>query len=357
MDKIIVFIDNMFLSLPKTEEMAKLKSRLIENLTDKYEDLIKSGLSEDEAFGRIVSEFGSIEEIKKEYGIVDSESNYSGSESESSNKENKKRRENFKENYINASDEFKNYQRELDEYKPKFGILIAVGVALCIIGVVIMNYIESRNLSETLSLAGLFIPVAIGVAIFITSGLKFSFLEEKVKKLGEIEGIFESRGGENSKINYINASGEFKESLKNLDEYKPKFGILIATGVALCMAGVVATNYMESKNLGETAEMIALFIPVAIGVAIFITSGLRLGFLEEKVEKLAEIEGIFEYSKGNKDIEEKESPFTGIIFMLATAIFLGVGFFFGSWYIAPVIYILAFAIDQMVKIIVLKENR
>ncbi|CEM60946.1 hypothetical protein DWQ65_05555 [Treponema phagedenis] len=65
MEKIVRYIDNVFSSCPRTEEAARLKMQLIDNLIEKYNALLAVGKNEDEAFGIVITGFGDIEEIKK----------------------------------------------------------------------------------------------------------------------------------------------------------------------------------------------------------------------------------------------------------------------------------------------------
>ena len=65
-DKIRIYLDNIFASLPKTEQAVRMKEEMYCSMLDKYNGLVEAGESEDAAFGRIVGEFGSIEEIRSE---------------------------------------------------------------------------------------------------------------------------------------------------------------------------------------------------------------------------------------------------------------------------------------------------
>ncbi len=71
MQKIIEYVNERFLDLPKTEEIANLKANLIESMTEKYNHLIEEGKSAQEAFGIVIYDFGSMSDIKKELGIND----------------------------------------------------------------------------------------------------------------------------------------------------------------------------------------------------------------------------------------------------------------------------------------------
>lgn len=65
-EKIRAFIDNMFASLPQNEQSARMKEDMYCSMLDRYNGLTESGASEDEAFGKVVAEFGSVEDIRAE---------------------------------------------------------------------------------------------------------------------------------------------------------------------------------------------------------------------------------------------------------------------------------------------------
>ena len=67
-ERIRAFIDNMFASLPQNEQSARMKEDMYCSMLDRYNGLTESGAGEDEAFGKVVAEFGSVEDIRAELG-------------------------------------------------------------------------------------------------------------------------------------------------------------------------------------------------------------------------------------------------------------------------------------------------
>lgn len=66
MEHIKNYLDAMFASLPQTPEAAAMKQGILENMEEKYQSLLREGKNEHEALGLVISQFGSIEELKKE---------------------------------------------------------------------------------------------------------------------------------------------------------------------------------------------------------------------------------------------------------------------------------------------------
>lgn len=69
MDTIRSFIENMFRRLPKRDDLERAKHELQSTMIEKYEDYKEEGMSEHEAVGRVISEFGDIEELLDSLGI------------------------------------------------------------------------------------------------------------------------------------------------------------------------------------------------------------------------------------------------------------------------------------------------
>lgn len=57
------YISSLFINIEVTDEIRTIKEDLLNSSFDKYEDLIKQGYNENEAIGKVISEFGSLDEI------------------------------------------------------------------------------------------------------------------------------------------------------------------------------------------------------------------------------------------------------------------------------------------------------
>lgn len=67
MNKILEeYIDNMFKGIKKTSDIKEIIADLKISTNDKFLDLKNRGINENESIGRIISEFGSVEEILDE---------------------------------------------------------------------------------------------------------------------------------------------------------------------------------------------------------------------------------------------------------------------------------------------------
>ena len=69
METIRNYLNNIFSNMPDTPEVVRAKTDLLNMMEDKYNQLIAEGLSENEAIGTVIAEFGSLEEISEMLGI------------------------------------------------------------------------------------------------------------------------------------------------------------------------------------------------------------------------------------------------------------------------------------------------
>lgn len=81
-NKIRDFVEAMFAGLPKSCEVVEAKPGIIETMQDKYEALLSGGKNEHEEFGTVISEFGSIDELRREFGIPPEDATNAGHDAE-----------------------------------------------------------------------------------------------------------------------------------------------------------------------------------------------------------------------------------------------------------------------------------
>lgn len=65
-EKIRKHVNSLFEGAPNTKRVYDLKDEIISNATDKYEDLIKEGKTEEESFEKAIREIGDVNELIKE---------------------------------------------------------------------------------------------------------------------------------------------------------------------------------------------------------------------------------------------------------------------------------------------------
>ncbi len=239
------YVDTMFKDLPKTEEVIRMKLEILDNMEEAYHELLKEGKTENEAIGAVISQFGNINELKEELGIPQDEKEETASIPFKEEEEimdylhfkinfghmmglgtalcivafiptafdlagdidmilflliavmgvvlfiiggikNNDYRELETQQFQVRPAVKENLQRQYEQSKTMFSTKIAIGVVLCIFGVISYMIIENafnwairatsshflHGFSEGLATGSLFICAAVGIYLFITAGIK-----------------------------------------------------------------------------------------------------------------------------------------------------------------------------------------
>lgn len=299
METIYAYIESIFINLPRTTEMDQLKADMLINMEDKYLALKEAGVSDNEAIGTVLSEFGNIDEIIEEYNL-------------------EKENESFDSdpNILSLS----NQEAEAFlVHRTKFAFAIALGVFMCIISVTMMfltmsltQWLFSSNAFDLLGVIVLLVIIAIAVALFIIFGLKESNFGYDKKEL-ELDPQY------------------YLEIKKEYNLFKTRFTYAIAFGVALCILGPVIL-LLSLMFLPESYIGISLLLSfIAVGVFLFVFFGIQ----KDSYEKLLRIG---EHSPIRVKANQIQETVSSIVFPLATLYFLYQGFFHGNWDTAWVVF-------------------
>lgn len=161
MEKIRTFVENMFLSLPDTPEVREAKAHILEGMQDRYEALLAQGKNENEAFGAVIGEFGSVEELRQELGLPAQAAPL-------------------------PPVEFP--QAEYEAFRKRFPAAIASGVIICIAAVAVWGVLARVEWARTARLHHLMLLLMIAAAtgLFVYFGVR----ENSYKELARM-----SRGG------------------------------------------------------------------------------------------------------------------------------------------------------------------
>ncbi|MCD8356914.1 MAG: permease prefix domain 1-containing protein [Clostridia bacterium] len=159
MNTIRNYINAMFSSLPKTPEILRLQAEMLENLEDRYNDLLREGKSENEAVGIILASIGSAEDLKAELGISEDEPPAQPLEDHSV------------------------FLAERAAFHRTFAIAMAFGVVLCICAVIAGAVCDSFTHNDGITSIAFFGPVAIAVAIFVYFGIREDWYNERYKEI------------------------------------------------------------------------------------------------------------------------------------------------------------------------------
>ncbi len=309
METIRTYLDNMFQTWPQTEEVLKIKSELLSDMTDKYNEMKAEGKSENEAVGIVISEFGNIDELMHEMGVS--------------------RQEEPDDAYQNFRHVDKEEAESFIRVKEGNGKRIGTGIASILFGVAGLTLLtsavenipggEEGFLGRVMSLSGMLLLIfciIAGVALFIYSDTQ----ENRYK--------------------YLKNAFHIDDSLRNelmlrREDGHSAYTISVIVGVCLCIASaipVISVSFLAPDNdfMGAVALTFTLTL-VGAAVYLFVSFGEK----KEAYDKLLQ-EGDFtiEKKKKNKIIGMVAS----IVWPIATVGFLLRGFLADDWASAMVIY-------------------
>ncbi|WP_335869907.1 permease prefix domain 1-containing protein [Bacillus sp. 2205SS5-2] len=302
MDTIINYLNNMFAHLPKTKEMEALKEDMLTNMEDKYYELKRSGKSENEVIGIVMSEFGNINELIKEFDID--------------------HKEKTGDLPILSEEEVNDYL----EANKRYSMFIGMGVGLCLIGVsLLLLFTEligvriftgiSQEVGGFVGVISLLSLVAVAVGMFIYAGMGLD-------KYKQIEFHFE-------------LPVHVKNSIeKEYDSFRSTYTMSLITGVVLCILSPLYLMIAAAFNTDAISYgVVVLLLIIAVAVYILIYFGLK----RESYQKLLKIN---EYSIP-KHTNKVIGAFAAILWPFTVILFLISGFIFHLWYINWILFPIA----------------
>ncbi|MBE6049580.1 MAG: hypothetical protein E7214_02695 [Clostridium sp.] len=307
------YIENMFINLPKTKQIQILKNNILLNMEDKYNDLLDKGISENEAIGIVISEFGDINEIMEEYDLEmnDEEAVFSDSE-----------------------------LNEFIEVKNKSSWIVSLGVLCCILSIssymILEEILSKMNLNSELvdlmSFASLIVLIAISVGMFIYS----NNLVSKYEKIKEFSCSNSSK---------IKIENKFKKIEKKYDFIT--MVCIIAMVISPLIYFIFEFEFGKESNFPATIYIVYISIFIAI-----------LTYVSSIREVFKILIGEKESSKTRYD--KKISNFAGVtIFMIATIIYLIWSFVFKAWSISWITFVVATIIYGLISrtIYLIREDK
>ncbi len=327
METIKAYVENIFRALPVTDEIIRAKEEILSNMLDKYNELKANGKSEHEAIGIVISEFGNIDELLEEMNLTSNKTAFEKTSQEAENSDN----HTFRMSLIEVQEYLAAYQ--------KAAKVIALGVLLCIIGVsmlILFSQLAEDNIftsaiqvggDDIFGLILLFVFIAIAVPLFISSGMSLSKYEPITKGV---------------KLD--------KETISFLESEKariqPSFTRNLIIGVLMCVISpiILIGGYGFASNESSYPVVVFLLV-ISLAVYLLVRSGVRFGSF---TMLLTEAQRTPSERKSNT----VTGTFCGAIMLIATAIYLYLGFMENKWHYAPGIYAIGGVLCGVVAVIV-----
>lgn len=302
METIKTYLDNLFAGLPNTKEVLKIKADLLANMVDKYEELKRNGKTENEAIGIVISEFGNIDELKKELGI---------------DLETAKEEEDIPTVTEAVASSYMDCIKKMGRY-------IALGVLLCILSPITLIILTGgTNINDKaavfIGLVVLFLLVASAVGLFVYAGMKIE------------------------KFQYLHKKFYMTDSAKKLvEDEKEKFEnkFVIALIVSIIIYIFSAALVIGPAILSDNNDLLVIYGVGALLAVDSIASYIivRFGVIRGSHSLLLRL-GDYQYL--DKKSEKVINAISGIYWPIVVIIYLAWSFISHNWKLTWIVFVIA----------------
>lgn len=314
MDTIKNYVETLFLEFPKTKEVLRAKQEILTIMEDHYLALLDEGKSEHEAIGQVISEFGSIDELREELEFAT--------------------REKEPENGI---EEEEMYDYLTNRRKDARGLSLGISGCLLAVGALIGLSVYG---AEMLGLLLFFVTIAISVGVIIYNGMQFS---KNNRMLND---------------RYIPAHLNM-EAQKLKQGYQKSFQISLVFGICLCVLSVSPLFFFQMFTYAEYG-MWFMFLFLAIGVFLIIYGSIIYSsfdkFIKEKYFIADEDElGPNAMQAKYGDAARTKHLLERVYWPIVVMIYFGWSFMTGSWGMSWMIFVMAGIFYSVVEAIFVKK--
>lgn len=268
-------VNTLFQNAPKGSYVLDIKEELLANLGDKYEDLLKAGKSEEEAFALVISGIGDIDNLIKD---------------------------------IAGSPEYK--PLEMEKNQQKRGIFLSIGIALYVLSIVPFIMLEWISIYNN--------PY-IGLTLMLTiCAIATGFI------------VF---GNSISKARYNKMDNSFVE------EYKER---------------ITENNYNRRLRNALTSSLWPLLLVIYLAIS-FLTDWWHITWVIFIFGACIQQLIIYKFTASHR----RKGLWHGILWTATSLLYFLVSFPFDAWGWSWMIFILAAAMEQIIRLLVIwkKESR
>lgn len=229
-----------------------------------------------------------------------------------------------------------------DEHMNLFSKMMSLGVGLILLGISVMSFLNgirissNKGINEGISTIAFFIFLIIAVAILIVMGLQHSAFEQRNP---HIENFY---------------------SQEEIDSFNKKFSVMIASGVVLILIGVIlligSDAFLSEINKNSQYDFEGIFASIfflllSAAVMLLVYAGMQKG--KYNIEE-------YNVMHDKESAEYKKSRITGRIcaclMLIATIIYLILGFVFDEWGMPSVVVFPVFGIGCGIASIIVDKQ-
>ena len=146
------------------------------------------------------------------------------------------------------------------------------------------------------------------------------------------------------------------EEREAMRKYKNRCAVMSSVAVAmyiLCWLPLVLLSVLiETSEVGSIVGLVVMFVMIAAATSLFIIQGMtKPEFMREKAKDDDEDDDDDDDTPRNKKGEKHPvyKAISGALWCLTVVVYLGVSFLSGAWHITWLIFLIATAIDNIIK--------
>lgn len=295
MNTIKNYVDTMFMNLPDNEELNMMKQEILTNMEEKFYELNQSGMSENEAIGLVISEFGNIDELIHEFDI----------------------RSRNNEESIKISTLVTLSKSDIDNYiAMKKSVGIGVGVGVILTGIAVTSVLFGVHLNIVIGgLIPCLLIMVVAISLFIINGIKhhkFDYLEK----------------------GFLLQPSDYKYIEQENKQNEKSFVASIIIGVSLCIVSAIPVLIGSQHT-----QNILLYVPMTIVIAV-IGCFFLIYAGNTKSAYTFLLENGIDSSVSEEELAKKLfwKKFNENFWLIIVAVYLLLSFVFNMWHISWLIF-------------------
>jgi len=149
-----MYVESLFDKVQRTTEVVELREEILQNVIDKYEDLVREGTSEEEAYRIAISGIGDVDDLLSSMGVKPEED----------------MRTKNKEEYSSSMFQKSSPKEESPEKKEKNSAFLLCGSIMLYILSVLPVIIGSEMGDDTVGVCFMFVMIALATGMIILYG-------------------------------------------------------------------------------------------------------------------------------------------------------------------------------------------
>lgn len=320
------YLESMFANMPNTEKVRRAKDELWQMMEDKYTELIDDGVSENEAVGTVITEFGNLDELADDLGLREAVS---------------------LEKKISVDNSTRTITLEEAKAflsaKADGGFKIGLGVLLCIISVTGPILVDTVGLHGSLSILLMFGMIAAAIIIFITTGsslAKWHFVEKEKCQI------------DMQTARYVH---DAKEKYASAHALRKSIGIIFC---AMCwLPAAVFSEFSVFRAIDDLAAVL-LFTFVGIGVLLLISTNTINGSYKTllSLNDKTLVSGNYTPSQKREYVSAGAQLVGELYWPVVTSVYLIWSFISFDWHITWIVWVVAGIMFGAIKNLLTKNS-